>query len=100
MYKIMSIIVIFRFSRWFQKFLLLVISPFTLLFAASLISCLDTKYESLLGLLITSWETFSHGLLLTCVDKYFFGSWMFTLFSLAIFPNWLTLWGISFCDAV
>ncbi|WAR12524.1 GPAA1-like protein, partial [Mya arenaria] len=67
-------------------------------FIAALVSSLDTKHTGILDLLITSWGTLSHGLLLTLVDKYFFGSWMFSLFSFAIFPNWLTLWGISYCD--
>ncbi|XP_052818191.1 glycosylphosphatidylinositol anchor attachment 1 protein-like [Mya arenaria] len=89
-----------RFSRWGQKLMLLLVSPLSLSFIAALVSSLDTKHTGILDLLITSWGTLSHGLLLTLVDKYFFGSWMFSLFSFAIFPNWLTLWGISYCDAV
>ncbi|KAL4235222.1 Glycosylphosphatidylinositol anchor attachment 1 protein [Mactra antiquata] len=89
-----------KLSRWSQKFLLLLISPLSILFTAAIISIMDKDNGGILGLLYNGWSTLSHGLLLSMVDKYFFGSWLFALFSFAVLPNWLTLWGISFCEAV
>ncbi|XP_053401359.1 glycosylphosphatidylinositol anchor attachment 1 protein-like [Mercenaria mercenaria] len=88
------------YSRWGQKLLLLLISPLSILYTAAVISSLNSEYRNILELLYISWNNLSQGLLLSMVDKYFFGSWLFTLFSFAILPNWLTLWGISFCEAV
>lgn len=91
---------LFRYSRWGQKLLLLLISPLSILYASAVISSLDKEYQNILELLYISWNALSHGLLLSMVDRYFFGSWLFTLFSFAVLPNWLTFWGISFCEAV
>ena len=90
----------FRLSAWGQKFLLLLVSPLTLLYVAAFISSLNEKYADYLELLMNSWSTLSRGLLLAMVDRYFFGSWLFGLFSFTVLPNWLTLWGISFCEEV
>ncbi|XP_060564465.1 glycosylphosphatidylinositol anchor attachment 1 protein-like [Ruditapes philippinarum] len=88
------------YSRWGQKLMLLAVSPLTILYAAAIISSLNSEYRNVLELLYISWNNLSQGLLLSMVDKYFFGSWLFTLFSFAVLPNWLTFWGISFCEAV
>lgn len=88
------------YSKWGQKLLLFLISPLSILYVAAIISSLGTEYRNVLELLYNSWNFLSQGLLLSMVDKYFFGSWLFTLFSFAVLPNWLTLWGISFCEAV
>lgn len=87
-----------RLSRWAQKALVLLISPICLCFIAAVISEYNATYTTT-ELLINSWSALSRGVLLTMVDRCFFGSWMFTLFSFAVLPNWLTLWGITFCEA-
>ncbi|XP_052231014.1 glycosylphosphatidylinositol anchor attachment 1 protein-like [Dreissena polymorpha] len=89
-----------RVSQWGQKLLLLLISPFSILYVATVIRSLGDKNEGgSLGLLGDAWSNLSHGVLLTLVDRYFFGNWLFALFSFAVFPNWLSLWSISFCES-
>ena len=90
----------FRLISWLQKFLLLLISPLVLLYIAAILSSLGEKHGNYYQLLINSWNALSRGLFLSMMDRYFFGSWMFSLFSFAVLPNWLTLWGISFCEPV
>lgn len=88
-----------RLFSLLQKILLFLVSPGFMIFMASLINCMLEKYKDPLDLFGKTWDTMKQGLMLTIIDKYFFGSWMFTFFCFAVFPNWLLFWGIAHCDS-
>ncbi|KAL3859873.1 hypothetical protein ACJMK2_010062 [Sinanodonta woodiana] len=88
-----------RCLLWFQKLLLLLVSPAVLVYLAAMVGTLqEEKFTSLVTLLSKSWANLSRGLLLTLVDQYFFGSWIFIVFSFSVLPTWLVFWGIAFCE--
>ena len=91
--------VTFRIVRWLQKLVLLLASPVAMAYIAAVITELDGKYSGTVDLLMKSWDSMKQGVLLTLVDRYFFGSWMFTLFSFALLPMWLIFWGIAHCES-
>jgi hypothetical protein len=81
-----------------MKLMLVVVSPMMAVFSVAVITTLGEKHAGALDLVLKSWDSMKHGILLTLVDRYFFGSWMFTLLSFALIPTWLTLWGIVHCQ--
>ncbi|KAK3581097.1 hypothetical protein CHS0354_033886 [Potamilus streckersoni] len=88
-----------RLLLWFQKLLLLLVSPAVLVYLTAVVGTLqEEKFTHLTTLLSKSWSNLSRGLLLTLVDRDFFGSWMFSVFSFSVLPNWLIFWGIAFCE--
>lgn len=87
-----------RILRWIQKLLLLLICPAVQIFIASVITTMEGRYSGSWDLLEKSWTSMKHGLLLTIVDRYLFGSWMYGLFCFAILPTWLLFWTIVHCD--
>jgi hypothetical protein len=88
----------FRLLLWSQKFLLLLVSPAVLLFIASVITSYGGKNKDFLDLLGNAWSFMKTNIFLTIIDKYFFGSWMFGLFSFLMLPNWLMFWCIVHCN--
>lgn len=87
-----------RLLLWIQKFFLLLVSPGVLLFIAAVITSYGEKHADFLDLLVNSWSFMKTNIFLTIIDKYFFGSWMFSLFSFVILPNWLMFWSIAHCS--
>ena len=87
-----------RLLSWLQKAILLLVSPGVLLFIASVITSYGEKHKDFLDLMVNSWSFMKTNIFLTIIDKYFFGSWMFGLFSFIILPNWLMFWSIAHCN--
>lgn len=96
--KILIIDFLHRLLLWIQKFFLLLVSPGVLLFIAAVITSYGEKHADFLDLLVNSWSFMKTNIFLTIIDKYFFGSWMFSLFSFVILPNWLMFWSIAHCS--
>ncbi|XP_048779631.1 glycosylphosphatidylinositol anchor attachment 1 protein-like [Ostrea edulis] len=86
-----------RLVLWAQKGILLLVSPAVLLFIASVITSYGGKNKDFLDLLGNAWSFMKTNMFLTIIDKYFFGSWMFSLFSFLMLPNWLMFWCIVHC---
>lgn len=93
-------VVCYHFSifRLFQKFLLILVCPVVQIFFACLITTTEERYKGSWDLVERSFTNMKHGLLLTIIDRYLFGSWMYGLFCLAILPSWLVFWTIVHCD--
>ncbi|XP_061197375.1 glycosylphosphatidylinositol anchor attachment 1 protein-like [Saccostrea echinata] len=87
-----------RLLLWLQKALLFIVSPAVLLFIASVITSYGEKHKDFIDLLGNSWSFMKTNIFLTIIDKYFFGSWMFGLFSFLMLPNWLMFWCIVHCS--
>ena len=87
-----------RILGWAQKFLLLLLCPAIQVFIASVITTMKERYKGSWDLFDKSWRNMKHGLLLTIIDRYLFGSWMYGLFCFAILPTWLLFWTIIHCD--
>lgn len=87
-----------RILGWAQKFLLLLLCPAIQVFIASVITTMEERYKGSWDLFDKSWMNMKHGLLLTIIDRYLFGSWMYGLFCFAILPTWLLFWTIIHCD--
>ncbi|CAG2236691.1 GAA1 [Mytilus edulis] len=65
-----------RIFRWMQKILLLLLCPAVQIFIASMISTMEGKYKGSWDLIQKSFENMKHGLVLTILDRYLFGSWI------------------------
>ncbi|CAG2215993.1 GAA1 [Mytilus edulis] len=87
-----------RIFRWMQKILLLLLCPAVQIFIASMISTMEGKYKGSWDLIQKSFENMKHGLVLTILDRYLFGSWMYGVFCFAVLPTWLMFWTIVHCD--
>ena len=89
---------IFRILCWTQKVLLLLLCPVVQVYVASVITTMEERYKGPWELLDKSWVNMKHGLLLTIIDRYMFGSWMYGLFCFAVLPTWLIFWTIVHCS--
>ncbi|VDI53370.1 glycosylphosphatidylinositol transamidase [Mytilus galloprovincialis] len=87
-----------RIFCWMQKILLLLLCPAVQIFIASMISTMEGKYKGSWDLIQKSFENMKHGLVLTILDRYLFGSWMYGVFCFAVLPTWLMFWTIVHCD--
>lgn len=69
-----------------------------LLFIVVVIISYGEKYVDFLDLLVNFWSFMKINIFLIIIDKYFFGSWMFSLFFFVILLNWLMFWSIVYCS--
>ncbi|XP_052060128.1 glycosylphosphatidylinositol anchor attachment 1 protein-like [Mytilus californianus] len=87
-----------RIFCWLQKILLLLLCPAVQICIASMISTMEGRYKGSWDLIQKSFESMKHGLVLTILDRYLFGSWMYGLFCFTVLPTWLMFWTIVHCD--
>ena len=82
-----------RVYRIFQSLLLIIVSPYGLVFLGTFVYKLFTgRNDDMVALLIDTVWTAQNAMFNCVVDSYVYGSWTFGLATLVMFPDWLMFW--------